>query len=128
MVAAVLRGCAMLPGPGRKRANPEADAPVPSLRHACCPAIRGADMTTRRCVWSALAIVIWSLMALIVSEQALAQGCRPVGERVDDQKGCWIFANEALGQLPQTPLFWHLVTYTTRAEAEAAKGPRGTVI
>ena len=34
----------------------------------------------------------------------------------------------ALGQLPQTPLFWHLVTYTTRAEAEAAKGPRGTVI
>jgi len=52
----------------------------------------------------------------------------PVGERVGDQKGCWIFTDEALGQLPQTPLFWHLVNYPTRAEAEAAKGPRGTVI
>ena len=88
-------------------------------------------MTTRRCVWNALAIVIWSLMALVVSEQAMAQvaqPCQPASQRVGDQTGCWIFADEALGQLPQTPLFWHLVTYTTRAEAEAAKGPRGTVI
>jgi len=67
-------------------------------------------------------------MAIVLTEQALAQGCRPVGERVGDQKGCWIFADEALGQLPQTPLFWHLVNYPTRAAAEAAKGPRGTVI
>jgi hypothetical protein len=80
-------------------------------------------MTIRLCARISLTIVIWSLMAVAVSEQAFAQGCRPVGERVGDQKGCWIFTDEALGQLPQTPLFWHLVNYPTRAEAEAAKGP-----
>jgi quercetin dioxygenase-like cupin family protein len=85
-------------------------------------------MTIMRCARNALATLIWSLMAIVVSEQALAQGCRPVGERVGDQKGCWIFADEALGQLPQTPLFWHLVNYPTRSAAEVAKGPRGTVI
>jgi hypothetical protein len=42
--------------------------------------------------------------------------------------GCWILADESLGPLPQTPLFWHLVNYPTRAEPEVAKGPRGTVI
>jgi quercetin dioxygenase-like cupin family protein len=36
--------------------------------------------------------------------------------------------NTALGRLPQGPIFWHLDTYPTRAEAEAAKGPRGTVL
>jgi hypothetical protein len=85
-------------------------------------------MTIRRCARNGLAIVAWSLMALVVSEQALAQGCRPVSERVGDQMGCWILSNERLGQLPQKPLFWHLVNYPTRAEAEMAKGPRGTVI
>ena len=85
-------------------------------------------MTIRRCARSALAIVAWSLMAVVVSEQALAQGCRPVSERVGDQMGCWILSDESLGQLPQKPLFWHLVNYPARAEAEMVKGPRGTVI
>ena len=87
-------------------------------------------MTTRS-AQNTLAIMIWSLMALVASEQAMAQvaqGCKPASQRVGDQMGCWIFAHEGLGQLPQTPLFWHLSTYATRAEAEAAKGPRGTVI
>jgi quercetin dioxygenase-like cupin family protein len=42
--------------------------------------------------------------------------------------GCWIIAAEPLGQLPQGPVFWHLDTYPTRAAAEAAKGPSGTVV
>src|SRR6266699_6001005 len=87
-------------------------------------------MTTRS-AQNTLAIMIWSLMALIATEQAMAQvaqGCKPASQRVGDQMGCWIFAHEGLGQLPQTPLFWHLSTYATRAEAQAAKGPRGTVI
>jgi quercetin dioxygenase-like cupin family protein len=67
-------------------------------------------------------------MAVVVGEQVLAQGCKPVGERIGDQKGCWILSDEKLGQLPQDPLFWHLTNYSTRAEAEAAKGARGTVI
>ena len=84
-------------------------------------------MTIRRCARNVFAILICSLMTVVVSAQALAQGCRPVAERVNEQRGCWILADESLGLLPQTPLFWHLVNYPTRAEAEAAKGPRGTV-
>ena len=37
-------------------------------------------------------------------------------------------ASEPLGQLPQPSVFWHLDSYPTRAAAEAAKGPRGTVV
>jgi quercetin dioxygenase-like cupin family protein len=85
-------------------------------------------MTMRLCAGNALAIVTWSLVAFVVSEEALAQGCKPVSERAGDQSGCWILADEKLGQLPQKPLFWHLANYPTRAEAEFAKGPRGTVI
>jgi quercetin dioxygenase-like cupin family protein len=33
-----------------------------------------------------------------------------------------------LGLLPQGPIYWHLDTYPTRLEAEAAKGPLGTVL
>jgi quercetin dioxygenase-like cupin family protein len=33
-----------------------------------------------------------------------------------------------LGALPQGPIFWHLDTFPTRAAADAAKGPRGTVV
>ena len=86
-------------------------------------------MTATRRARKALAIVIWSLMAVVVvREQAMAQGCKPASERVGDQKGCWILADQGLGRLPQKPMFWHLVNYPTRAEAETAKGPYGTVI
>jgi quercetin dioxygenase-like cupin family protein len=85
-------------------------------------------MMTRRCARNALAIVIFLLLAVIASEQALAQGCKPVSQRVGDQLGCWILADEALGTIPQKPMFWHLVNYSTLAEAEMVKGPRGTVI
>jgi len=37
-------------------------------------------------------------------------------------------ANTSLGLLPKERIFWHLYTYPTRAEAEVAKGPRGTVV
>ena len=30
--------------------------------------------------------------------------------------------------LTASPMFWHLDVYPTRAAAEAAKGPRGTVV
>jgi quercetin dioxygenase-like cupin family protein len=85
-------------------------------------------MTTRRWAGNALAIVTWSLMAFVVSEHASAQHCQPVNQRIGDQQGCWILIDEKLGQLPEKPLFWHLVNYPTRADAESAKGTRGTVI
>src|SRR5258708_1754131 len=51
----------------------------------------------------------------------------PVAERASEV-GCYLDATELLGELPQVPLFWHLYNYPTRAAAEAAKGPRGTVV
>jgi quercetin dioxygenase-like cupin family protein len=58
-----------------------------------------------------------------------AAACLPVAERGGREAGCWITAKEALGGLPHTtPLLWHLDAYPTRAAAEAAKGPRGSVV
>jgi quercetin dioxygenase-like cupin family protein len=65
--------------------------------------------------------------ALAACTQAFAQICKPVSQRTGEV-GCWITANEALGQLPQRPIFWHLDTYPTRTAAETAKGSRGTVV
>jgi len=72
--------------------------------------------------------VTFLLMTVVVSEHAFAQGCKPVSERTGNENGCWILSGEQLGQLPQKPMYWHLINYSTRAEAEAAKGPSGTVI
>jgi len=58
-----------------------------------------------------------------------AGACLPVAQRAGREIGCWITAREALGELPQAaPLHWHLDAYPSRAAAEAAKGPRGTVV
>jgi quercetin dioxygenase-like cupin family protein len=51
----------------------------------------------------------------------------PAAQRAGRELGCWITATEALGELPRAP-FWHLDAFPTRAAAEAAKGPRGTVV
>jgi quercetin dioxygenase-like cupin family protein len=53
--------------------------------------------------------------------------CKPVSDRTDDV-GCWIIAHEPMGQLNQSQVFWHLDVYPTRAAAQEAKGPRGTVV
>ena len=42
--------------------------------------------------------------------------------------GCYILVSDKLGELPAVPLYWHLDSYPSRAAAEVAKGPRGTVI
>src|SRR6516225_5671969 len=54
-------------------------------------------------------------------------GCKPVSERTSEV-GCWIIAHAALGKLSTVKPYWHLDTYPTRQAAEAAKGPRSTVI
>src|SRR5437588_11811063 len=54
--------------------------------------------------------------------------CIPVSERAGRESGCFIIAEQRLGKLSQRQMFWHLDTYATRAEAEAARGPRGTVV
>ena len=55
--------------------------------------------------------------------------CQPVSERARiGDVGCWIIAHGFMGELTQPQIFWHLDTYPTRSAAEAAKGPRGTVV
>jgi quercetin dioxygenase-like cupin family protein len=69
-------------------------------------------------------------LVLAICEQAFAQGfrgCRPVSERTAEV-GCWIMTNQPLARMSQSAVFWHLDTYSTRAAAEAAKVPRGTVV
>ena len=51
----------------------------------------------------------------------------PVSQRTGEN-GCYVSATAVLGELPAGPLFWHLYTYPNRAAAEAASGPRRTVV
>ena len=60
--------------------------------------------------------------------QASSRPCPPVGERTDEVGPTCYTAKVDLGLLPEGPVFWHLHTYPTLATAEAAKGPRGTVV
>ena len=53
--------------------------------------------------------------------------CKPVSERTTEI-GCWIITHEALGRLNEAQVFWHLDVYPTRAAAQEAKGPQGTVV
>jgi len=80
---------------------------------------------------TAVAAMTCSVALAAVAGVASAQvpgGCNtPVSQRTSEV-GCYVSATEALGTLPQGPWFWHLVVYPTRAAAQAAKGPRGTVV
>jgi quercetin dioxygenase-like cupin family protein len=75
--------------------------------------------------------ISWSVAAISLCNQASAQpvpgGCKPVSERTSEV-GCWILAHEHVGQLGEPQTFWHLDAYPNRGAAEAAKGPRGTVV
>ena len=88
-------------------------------------------MTWAARYWHALPTIVCSLVALSVGNQPFAQPaggpCKYVSERTGEV-GCWIIAHEPVGPLTASPMFWHLDVYPTRAAAEAAKGPRGTVV
>jgi len=53
--------------------------------------------------------------------------CKPASARTQ-QIGCWILADNPVGQLTRAQVFWHLDGYPTRSAAQADKGPRGTVV
>ena len=90
-------------------------------------------MTTRRPVLTPLIAVAWLLLAALpgarLAAQHVSEGvrCRPVTERTGEL-GCWIIADQSLGQLKKSEIFWHLDAYPTRADAERAKGARGAVV
>ena len=51
----------------------------------------------------------------------------PVADRKAEE-GCYTTAITDVGRLPATPVYWHLDVFPTRSAAEAARGPRGTVV
>ena len=74
------------------------------------------------------ASVVFFIAAFALIPEALAQTrCSPVSQRTAEV-GCWITATTALGKVPTQQVFWHLDSFATRSEAEAAKGPRSTVV
>lgn len=109
---------------------------------------KGSKYVRARC---ALSVLTWSLAACMptpdpeapapaVSAAApqasgpLAASAPPPGacevparERASEI-GCYLSAVEHLGVLPEGPLYWHLDRYPSRSAAQAAKGPRGTVV
>lgn len=53
--------------------------------------------------------------------------CKPASMRTQEV-GCWIMADDPIGLLSRSHVFWTLDLYPTRAAAEADKRPRGTVL
>jgi len=53
--------------------------------------------------------------------------CKPASERTQEV-GCWVMADDPVGQLTRSQVFWHLDGYSTRAAAQVDEGPQGTVI
>jgi quercetin dioxygenase-like cupin family protein len=72
-------------------------------------------------------VLICVTLTLAAVQDVSGQICRPVSERVGEL-GCWITLNADIGRLPPEEIYWHLDTYSTRLEAEAVKGPRGSVV
>src|SRR5258707_5337788 len=75
-----------------------------------------------------------SCLLLLLCTQLAAPGvavlgdtCKPASARTQDI-GCWIPADNPVGQLAKPRVFWHLDAYPTPVAAQADEGPRGTVI
>jgi quercetin dioxygenase-like cupin family protein len=73
-------------------------------------------------------------LLLLSCKQLLSQGvavpgdaCKPVSERTQEI-GCWILADDSVGQLTSSQVFWHLDSYPTRTAALADKGSHGIVL
>ena len=58
----------------------------------------------------------------------VASACGDVALAQTKRPGANAIATVVLGELPRTPLYWHLDAYPTRAAAEAAKGARSTAV
>jgi len=80
------------------------------------------------CAATALLLLMLSTPASVFGQTPPRRTCLPISERAGRDVGCWLIVAEPLGRLTSSEVFWHLDTYPTRAAAEAAKGPRGTVV
>jgi quercetin dioxygenase-like cupin family protein len=83
-------------------------------------------------IFLTLAVATLSLLPPGACAQSSAQPddsvvCKPASERKTDL-GCWILADNSLGQLSESEVYWYLDIYPTLTAAEEAKEPGGTVI
>lgn len=93
-------------------------------------------MSFRRCVGQ-VCVALVVAVSTVQAHPLLAQGvqgvpapvvrCTPVRERTQDV-GCWILADAPIGPLTKPLAYWVVREYPTRAIAEAARGPRATVL
>jgi quercetin dioxygenase-like cupin family protein len=58
---------------------------------------------------------------------ASVETCLPVAQRTGEL-GCWILVDQPIGPLTVSQVFWHIDTYPTQEDANAAKGTRGAVV
>jgi quercetin dioxygenase-like cupin family protein len=97
----------------------------------------------RRSLKVAPSIVLAALVLFGSREQASAQdlrgsgpgrggsNCRLVSDNDNERTrdaGCWIMARVPQGEILHPTVFWHIDSYSSRSEAEAAKGPLGAVV
>ena len=74
--------------------------------------------------------ILFLCSRLLPCNQLLAQGvavpgdrCKPMSERTQEI-GCWILADDSVGQLTKPQMFWHLDTYPTRSARRQTRGRR----
>jgi quercetin dioxygenase-like cupin family protein len=81
----------------------------------------------RNLLWAIFAVL--TLPSLVfASEHEVGTRCSPISQRSGADPGCWIVANQPVGNLTKPQTFWHLDVYPTRALAETAKGAHGAVV
>jgi hypothetical protein len=83
-------------------------------------------MQTRAYIRAAITTSIIIFFGAAAMAAAPSGPCRPVSDRTSEV-GCWVLSQHPIGELTESEVFWHLDAYPTRAAAEAAKSPLGTV-
>ena len=84
-------------------------------------------MQTRAYILSAIATGIIIFFGAAAVAAVPSGPCRPVSDRTSEV-GCWVLSEHPIGELAESEVFWHLDAYSSRAAAEAAKSPLGTVV
>jgi quercetin dioxygenase-like cupin family protein len=90
----------------------------------------GANITGLRSVIINLSLIL-AVFVTSTSQPTLADNpgrCEvPVAQRTQE-RGCYLDVTQAISSMPPGPVYWHLYSYPTRATAETARGPNGTVV
>jgi quercetin dioxygenase-like cupin family protein len=95
--------------------------------------MKSVPMGIGRRIRGRLVVIAWVMMLWALTAGGPASGQSPFGcdtpiSQRPSEVGCYFTASEVLGALTQGQVFWHLYHYPTRAAAEAARGPHGTVV